>query len=81
MPNINQNNEIESINKEISLLQDRLKVNEKILNQFKNVLMRIKRLRLKQGQRTTLSKTKKVQKILNDMFKNEIKNIEKRTIY
>ena len=29
MPNINQNNEIEHINKEISLLQDRLKINEK----------------------------------------------------
>ena len=44
MPNIKQNNEIENINKEISLLQDRLKINEKSLNQFKNVLMRIKRL-------------------------------------
>ena len=38
MPNINQNNEIESINKEISLLQDRLKINEKSINQFKNGL-------------------------------------------
>ena len=38
MPNINQNNEIESINKEISLLQYRLKINEKSLNQFKNGL-------------------------------------------
>ena len=44
MSNINHNNEIENINKEISLLQDRLKINEKSLNQFKNVLMRIKRL-------------------------------------
>ena len=43
MPNINQNNEIESINKEISLLQDRLKINES-LNQFKNGLRRIGRL-------------------------------------
>ena len=56
---MDENNEIESINKEISLLQDRLKINEKSLNQFKNVLMRIKRLRLKQGQRTNLSETKK----------------------
>ena len=39
MPNINQNNEIEYINKEISLLEDRLKINEKNKNQFKNVLM------------------------------------------
>ena len=30
MPNINQNNEIEYINKGLSLLQDRLKINEKV---------------------------------------------------
>ena len=60
MSNINQNNEIESINKEISLLQDRLKINEKGLNQFKNGLRRIERFRLKQGQKTNLSKTKKM---------------------
>ena len=59
MPNINQNNEIESINKEISLLQDNLKINEKSLNRFKNGLRRIGILRLKQGQKTNLSKTKK----------------------
>ena len=29
---MNKNNEIESINKELSLLQDRLKINEKSLN-------------------------------------------------
>ena len=81
MPNLNQNNGIEYINKEISLLEDRLKINEKNKNQFKNVLMWIKRLRLKQGQRTNLSKTKKVQKILKDIFKNKIKNIKKMTIY
>ena len=51
MRNINQNNEIEYINKKISLLQDRLKINEKSVNQFQNVLMRIKRLRLKLGQK------------------------------
>ena len=44
MPNVNQNNETESINKEISLLQDRFKINEKSLNQFKNGLRRIGRL-------------------------------------
>ena len=59
MPNINQNNEIESINKEISLLQDRLKINEKIPNQFQNGFRRTGRLRLKQRQKTDLSKTKK----------------------
>ena len=41
MSNINQNNEIEYINKEISLLQDRLEINQKSLNQFQNVLTRL----------------------------------------
>ena len=81
MPNINQNNEVESINKEISLLQDRLKMNEKNLNQFQNGLTRIGRLRLKQGQKTNLSLTKKIQKMLKDIFKNKIKYIKKRMIY
>ena len=58
MPNTRQNNGIENINKEISLLQDRLEINEKSLNQFKNGLRRIRRLRLKQGQKTNLSQTK-----------------------
>ena len=48
MPNTSQNNGIENISKEISLLQDRLEINEKSLNQFKNGLRRIGRLRLKQ---------------------------------
>ena len=78
MLNINQNNEVESINKEISLLQDRLKINEKSLNQFKNGLRRIGRLRLKQGQKTNLSKTKKMQEALKDIFKNKIKYIKKK---
>ena len=79
--NTKQNNEIEHINKEISLLQDRLKINEKSLNQFQNGLMRIGRIRVKQGQRTNLSQTKKIQKILKDIFKNKIKYIKKRMIY
>ena len=62
MSNINQNNEIENINKEVSLLEDRLKINEESKNQFINVLMRMKRLRLKQGQKTNLSETKRVKK-------------------
>ena len=81
MPNTNQNNEIESINKEISLLQDRLKINEKSLNQFKNGLRRIGRLRLKQWQKTNLSKTKKIQEVLKDIFKIKIKLIKKSLIY
>ena len=79
MPNINQNNEIEYINKEISLLQDRLKINEKSLNLFQIALTQIGRLRLKQRQMTNLSETKKIQKILKDIFKNKINYIEKKT--
>ena len=48
MPNISQNDEIEHINKEISLLQDRRRINEKSLNQFQNRLMQIGRIRVKQ---------------------------------
>ena len=70
MPNINQNNETEGINKEISLLQDRIKINEKDLNQFKNGLRRTGRLRLKQGQKKNPFKTKKMQEALKDIFKN-----------
>ena len=62
IPNINQNNEIESINKEISLLQDRLKINEKSINQFQNGFRGIGRLRLKQRQKADLSKTEKYKK-------------------
>ena len=62
MSNISQNNGIESINREGSLLQDRLKVNEKNLNQFQNGLRQVGRLRLKQGQKINLSKTKKCKK-------------------
>ena len=44
MSNTQQNNiqyEIEQINKEINLLQDRLMKNEKSLNKFQNGLMHI----------------------------------------
>ena len=57
--NTKQNNEIEHINKEISLLQDRLRINEKSKNQFQNRLMEIGTRRVKQGQKTNLSQTKK----------------------
>ena len=79
MLNTSQNNGIENINKEISLLQDRLEINEKSLNQFKNGLRRIRKLRLKQGKKTNLSKTKKIQEALKDIFKNKIKNIKKKS--
>ena len=75
----NINHGIESINREISLLQDRLEINEKSLNQFKNGLRQIRRLRLKQGQKTNLSATKKIQETLKDIFKNKIKHIKKKS--
>ena len=62
MSNINQNNEIESINNEISLLQDRLKINEKSLNHFQNGLKRIGRLRLKKVKKQIFLKPKKYKK-------------------
>ena len=63
----------------MNLLQDLLKINEISLNQFQNGLMRIGRLRVKQGQRTNLSKTKKIQNILKNILQNKIKHIEKKT--
>ena len=81
MPNINQNNEIDHINNEISLLQHRLKINEKSVNQFQNASTKTKRIRVKKEQRKNLALTKKIQKILKDIFKNKIKYIKKRMIY
>ena len=82
MPNLQQNNiqnEIEQIKKEIDLLQDRLKKNEKSLNQFQNGLIHIRRIRVKKGQRTDLSQTKEIQNIVKDILQNKIKQIEKNT--
>ena len=62
MSNINQYNEIEYTNKEISLLRDRLNINEKSMNQVQNGLMQIGRIQVKQGQRTNLSVTKEIKK-------------------
>ena len=59
MPNFQQNNEIEHINKEINLLQDLLNKNKKSLNQFQNGLMQIKRIRVKKGKKTIFPKLKK----------------------
>ena len=76
MPNTKQNNEIEHINKETSLLQHRLKINEKSKNQFQNGLMEIGRMRVKQGQRTNLFETKRIQNIVKNIFQNKIKHIK-----
>ena len=77
MSNLQQNNEIEHINKEINLLQDLLKKNEKSQNQFQNGLMQIGRIQVKKGQRTNLSQTKKIQNIVKNIFQNKIKQIKK----
>ena len=91
MTNINQNNENEHINKEISLLQDWLKINKKSLNQFQNGLTQIVRLRVKQGQRTNLLKPKKYNKYWriystirlsiskkDDLLRNALVNVKKK---
>ena len=77
MSNTKQNNEIEHIKKEINLLQDLLKKNEKSLNQFQYGLMRIKKIRVKKGQRTNLSQTKKIQNIVKNVFQNKMKQVKK----
>ena len=78
MPDTKHNNETEHINKEISLLEDRLKINEKSKNQFQNGFMRIGQIRVNQGQKTNLSQTKKIQNIVKNIFQNKIKHIEKK---
>ena len=80
MANTKQDNEIEHVNKEISLLQDRLQINEKSKNQFQNGLMEIERIQVKQGQKTILSQTNKIQNIVKNIFQNKITYIEKRLI-
>ena len=55
-----------------------ISINEKSLNQFQNGLMQIRRIGVKQGQRTNVSITKKIQKLIKDIFKNKIKYIEKK---
>ena len=80
MPYIRQNNGIKDVNKEVSFLQDRLKKNEKSLNQFQNGLKQVGRLWLKQGQKI-ISGTKKLQEILKSIFESKIKQFKNRIIY
>ena len=77
MPNKQQNNEIEHINKAINSLQDVLKENEKSQNQFQNGLMQIGRIQVKKGQRINVSQTKKMQNIVKNIFQSKIKQIKK----
>ena len=65
-------------NKEIDLLQGRLKKDEKSQNQFQNGLMHIKRIQVKKRQRQDPSQTKKLQKyIVKNILKNKIEQIKK----
>ena len=60
-------------------MQDRLKKNEKGGNQFQNGLMHIGRIRVKKGQRTDHSETKRIQDTVKDIFKNKIEQIKSNT--
>ena len=58
VPNTKQNNiqnKIEQIKKEIDLLQDSLKKNEKSLSQFQHGLMQMRRIQVKKRQKRDLS--------------------------
>ena len=76
--NVQQNNEIEHINKEINLLQGLLKKNKKSKNQLQNGLMQIGRIRVKKGKSTGFFQTKKIQSIVRNIFQNKIKQIKKK---
>ena len=81
MQNLQQNREIMYINNKINLLQYLHKKNEKSQNQFQNGLVRIVKIRVKQGQRTNFSQTKKIQNIVRNIFENKIKQIKKILFY
>ena len=72
-------NEIEQIKKDINILQDRLKKDEKSLNQFQNGLMRIKKTQVKKRQRQDFFQTKKIQNIVKNILQNKIEQIKKNT--
>ena len=78
MPNPQQN-EIEQIKKEIALLKDWLKKNEKIQNKSKDGLMHIEKIRVKKQQRTDLSQTKKIQNIVKNILQKKIQQIKRNT--
>ena len=60
-------------------MKNRLKKNEKSQNQFQNGLLHIGRIRVKKGQRTYLSQTKKIQNIVKNTLQNKIEQIKKNT--
>ena len=79
MPNLQQNNEIEHINKEINLLQDLLKKKRKKSKSISKWVNENRRIQVKQGQMTNLSQTKKIQNVVKNIFQNKIKQIKKNT--
>ena len=60
-------------------MQGRLKRNEKSLNQFRNGLRQIRKIRVRKGKRTDLSQTEKIQNIIKDIVQNKIKQTKKNT--
>ena len=79
MQTLQKSSEIMYINNEINLLQDLLKKNEKIQNQFQNGLARIGKIRVNKGQGTNFFQTRKIQNIVRNIFQNKIKQIRKNT--
>ena len=69
MLNLQQNNEIEHINKEINLLQDLLKKNEKSQNQFQKLVnANRKNTSNKKTDDKSFSNQKKIQNIVKNIF-------------
>ena len=56
-----------------------LRKTKKSQNQFKIGLMHIERIRVKKGQRTDLSQTKKIQNIVKNILQNKIQQIKRNT--
>ena len=82
MSNLQQNeiqNEIEQIEKEINLLQDRLKKNEKSQNQFSKWVNARQKNTCKKRQRQDFSQTKKMQNIVKNKFQNKTEQIKRNT--
>ena len=79
--NLQQNSEIMYINKEMNLLQDLLKKNEKIQNQFQNGLARIGKYQQKKDKEQIFFKPKQIQNIVKNLFQNKIKQIKKILVY
>ena len=78
MSNTKQNNEIEHIDKEICLLQDRLKINEKSKNLTSKWVNGNRKNTSKTGAKGKSFSKQKMQNIVKNIFQNTIKYIEKK---